>query len=554
MKVLVALANYGTNNDPYLKRVLDEYRKMPYRVDVVVLSNLPKDFGAGVEVIVGVPYKNPFAFPFAHKKVLAERLSQYDLFIYAEDDILISQHNIEAFLRATRVLPENELAGFFIAETSTNGSLFYCVLHGHYHWDPDSVRVRGEYTLARCTNDHSACFLLTQEQLRRAIASGGFLVEPHEGRYQLRETAATDPYTQCGFQKMIPISHLNDFTALHLPCNKWESAPWEIDSVLHRQVQALLDLQENGRPHSPLLEPETKLPLRPWSKSYYEPCRMDMISLVPSNARHVLSLGCGFGYTEEYLVRLGLRVVGLPLDSVIAACAEDKGVEVVYGDFETARQKLTGERFDCLLMSNILHLVPDPAAVLRSFAQLLGPAGKVIVGVPNFSYLPTTWRRLQRQLHVRDLAHFQKSGLHVTTRGVVRDWFRRSGLTWEKAVWPEPAPDVYPTQLGPLQVQWRRLRKRFWGFARPVLSPDLIVVGGTRESSPKSSLRGRFQGPTKCSKGSDRISLRTVLGALSAGRPVRGHTPPLMTLVNQVNPKTAGFTRDTLVDYFCETH
>jgi SAM-dependent methyltransferase len=477
VKILVALANYGTNNDPFLKRVLDEYHTMPYQVDVVVLSNLPKDFGPGVEVIVGVPYKNPFAFPFAHKKLLAERLSQYDLFIYAEDDILISQRNIEAFLRATVVLLENELAGLFIAESSKDGTLSYCVLHGHYHWDLDSVRVRGEYTLARCTNEHSACFLLTQEQLRRAIASGGFLVEPHEGRYQLRETAATDPYTQCGFQKMIPISHLDDFTAMHLPNKYWQRAPWETSSVLYRQVRALLDLEKDDRPRSLLFEPETKIPSRPWSKNYYEPCRMDMISLIPSHARKVLSLGCGFGYTEEYLVKEGLGVVGIPLDSVIAACAEDKGVEVVYGGFEEACQKLAGEKFDCLLASNILHLVPDPVDVLRSFAQLLGPKGKVIVSVPNFSYLPTAWRRLQRQPYFRDLGDFEKFGLRVTTHRVVRDWFRRSGLTLEKVVWPEPVPDVYPPQLGRLQLEWRRARQRFWGIGRRILATDLIAVG-----------------------------------------------------------------------------
>ena len=477
MKILVVLANYGTNNDPYLKRVLDEYRKMPYQVDVVVLSNLPKDFGPGVEVIVGAPYKNPFAFPFAHKKVLAGRLSQYDLFIYAEDDILISQRNIEAFLRATRVLPENELAGFFIAETSTDGTLFYCVLHRQYHWDLDSVRVRGEYTLARCTNEHSACFLLTQDQLRRAIASGGFLVEPHEGRYQLRETAATDPYTQCGFQKMVAISHLDDFTAMHLPNKYWQSAPWETSSVLYRQVRALLDLKKDGRPQSLLFEPETKLPSRAWSKSYYEPCRMDMISLVPSSARQVLSLGCGFGYTEEYLVKQGLRVVGLPLDSVIAACAEDQGVEVVYGDFETARQKLAGEKFDCLLMSNILHLVPDPVAVLRSFTLLLAQQGTVIAGTPNFSYLPVIWRRLRRDPYLRGLEDHHESGLHVTTKVVLRKWFHDSGLTLEKTVWPKPVRDIYTGSLSPAREMWQGVRKRFLKVAPSLLTSELVGLG-----------------------------------------------------------------------------
>jgi SAM-dependent methyltransferase len=450
---------------------------MPYHVDIVVLSNLSKDWGPNVDVVVGLPQRNPYTLPFGHKNILSERVNDYDLFIYSEDDILISRRNIDAFLAATQVLHQNELAGFVMAETGADGTQFFDVLHSFFHWDPSSVGVRGEYTVAQCTNEHSACFILTQEQLRRAIASGGFLVRPHVGKYDLREAAATDPYTQCGFRKMMCVSHLQEFTVLHLPNNKCASAPWEIDSVFRQQIRSLLDLEKSGYPSTLLIDPETKVPLRRWSKSYYEPCRMDMVSLIPSGARRLLSLGCGFGYTEEHLVKQGIRVVGLPLDSVIAACAEDKGVEVVHGSFETAREKLVHERFDCLLVSNMLHLVPCPVEVLRSFTQLLAPGGTVIVGVPNFSYLPTVWYRLWRHPHFRDLGDYQRSGLHTTTKRIVRDWFRRSDLKFGRVVWPEPAPDLYPPQLGPLQHVWRRARRRLWRLAAPVMASELIAMG-----------------------------------------------------------------------------
>src|SRR6266566_3832956 len=112
MKVLVTIASYGTTNDQYVSRVIEEYRTMRYAVDFVVLSNIPKNLGPDIQVVVGLPSKNPYSLPFGHKKILAGRVSDYDLFIYSEDDILITQRNIEAFLRATEVLPENEIAGF----------------------------------------------------------------------------------------------------------------------------------------------------------------------------------------------------------------------------------------------------------------------------------------------------------------------------------------------------------------------------------------------------------------------------------------------------------
>ena len=47
------------------------------------------------------------SLPFAHKAVFAENADRYDLFIYDEDDVLAPKSTIEAYPRATRVLPED---------------------------------------------------------------------------------------------------------------------------------------------------------------------------------------------------------------------------------------------------------------------------------------------------------------------------------------------------------------------------------------------------------------------------------------------------------------
>lgn len=112
MKILVAIANHGTKNMGYLATLLNEYRSMPFDTDIVVLSNIPKDLGSDVEVILGCPTKDPWSLPFGHKEVFADRISDYDLFIYSEDDTLITERNIRAFLKAVEVLPKQEIPGF----------------------------------------------------------------------------------------------------------------------------------------------------------------------------------------------------------------------------------------------------------------------------------------------------------------------------------------------------------------------------------------------------------------------------------------------------------
>src|SRR5208337_1353936 len=172
LRVLVAITSYGTKNDAYLLRILEEYRSMPYDVDVVVLSNTRKALGADVELVVGLPSPDPWSLPFAHKRIFADRLNDYDLFIHTEDDMLITQRKVEAFLQLRKVLPEQEVPGFLRYERSEDGKINYPDVHSHFHWDPASVCSRGPYALAFLTNEQSACYVLTQDQLRRAIKSG----------------------------------------------------------------------------------------------------------------------------------------------------------------------------------------------------------------------------------------------------------------------------------------------------------------------------------------------------------------------------------------------
>jgi hypothetical protein len=158
---------------------------MPFSIDVIIISNIDKPPSPDVGCLVGLPNDNPWSLPFAHKRIFADRLQEYDLFIYTEDDILITQRNILAFQEVSAVLGTEEIAGFFLVEYGPNGETNYCQVHGHFRWESSSVRARGPYVLAHFTNEHSACYMLTRQQLAKALASGGFLVEPHEGKYDL---------------------------------------------------------------------------------------------------------------------------------------------------------------------------------------------------------------------------------------------------------------------------------------------------------------------------------------------------------------------------------
>jgi 2-polyprenyl-3-methyl-5-hydroxy-6-metoxy-1,4-benzoquinol methylase len=468
MKLLVAIVNYGTANDAYLSRVLDEYRSMRgYRIDIVVTSNIAKNLGSDVEVVTGLPAKDPKSLAFAHKRVFAERKDAYDLFLYAEDDNLMTQRNIDAFVRVTDVLPDGEIAGFLRTEKDRQGKLYFSEPHYHYHWDAGSVYSKDGYTFAFFTNEHAGCYLLTKEQLRRAVQSGGYLVPFHHHRYPPLETAATDPYTQCGFKKMICISHLDDFLVPHLSA-KYAGNGAQSSDDFYRQLRAL-EAMSNGKPRNTLFPVATKLYHTHWSKNFYEPCQDKLIDLVPPGARSILSVGCGWGETEKRLIEKGFRVKAIPIDSVIAASAEARGVDIVYGDVEQARQRLSGESFDCLLFSNMLHLVPEPAKFMTRFTEFLAPGGSVIASAPNLSWMRLLARRFRFGKGANP-KNYDSSGMHASTGRLLRRWFRQAGL--------QPGKVAYEIA----EIEKRPADTMTFGLAKPVLASNVYLSGTALDS------------------------------------------------------------------------
>ena len=464
MKILVAIANFGTKNAKYLERLLREYRSMTrYKVDIVVLSNIPKNLGSDVEVIVGYPTKDPWSLPFGHKKVFSDRVSDYDLFIYSEDDTLITERNIRGFLRTVEILPKEEIAGFIRYELDESGEKYYSTIHSHFHWIPSSVKKVRDYTFARFTNDHSACYLLTQEQLGMAIASGGFLVEPHQERYDLLVTAATDPYTQCGLTKVICVSHLEDFCLHHLP-NQYIGRMGVSNADLQLQLDALISIASNGKAPDELFKGETALKQGRWSKSYYEEGVEDLIGMMPSKTKDVLSIGCGRGATEGILAEKGMRVTAVPLDSVIGACAKARGVEIVPSDSEKALDALSGRSFDCILFMNVLEHLPNPVGILSRYAKLLSADGAVLISVPNFNHIKV-WRDLLRGgITWRQRYDFEKSRLHFTTMNVVKRWLKRSGIKVVNVVYQYDGP-------------WHKRSDLLGGAFKTLLASKIIVIG-----------------------------------------------------------------------------
>lgn len=423
MRVLVAIANYGRKNRRYLAVLLDEYRRMEFDVDIVVLSEVRKDLGDDVEVIVGLPGPSPRTLPFAHRALFADRCNDYDLFIYSEDDTRITARHISAFLEESDRLPEPYIPGFLRFEIAPDGKRRCSSIHSKYGWLPDTVERINDQLYAQTSNAHSACFLLRRPQLERALNSGNFLIQPHVGREDMMVAAATDPYINCGLVRVIPLSRIEDFMVHHLP-NAYIGKLGLPEKDFQIQLKALTDPKLDRRR---LFETRTKLDTVAWDKSYYERPIPELREVL-TGAQRVLTVGCGSGDAEHVALGVGADVVGIPLDDVIGAAARQRGVRTLPPDFDDAFAQLEERSFDRILFLSVLHHIEDPIELLTATARFLRDDGEIIIYVPNI-YREIARSIVRRQRRPRPSSGgYDRDGVHPTSRRIVRRWVRSSGL------------------------------------------------------------------------------------------------------------------------------
>ncbi|MEZ6019210.1 MAG: methyltransferase domain-containing protein [Planctomycetota bacterium] len=430
MRILVALANYGVKNRKFLDKLLAAYRSMPHEVHIVVLSDRPKDdLGDDVEVLVGTPTEDPWSLPFAHRPLFRDRIEDYDLFIYSEDDTLLTPENLEAWLQVQPLLPADRIAGFLRYEVFQDGSLSYCGVHYHYHFDPKTVEVHGGEVFVSFTNEHSALYILTRDQLRRCLESGGFDMLPHQGRYDMLVSAASDPYTQCGLQRRICVSRSRDFLLKHLP-NVYLDRIGVPERFIQPQLDAILRIAAGQESRDELFDPKVRVDVHreAWNKDYHPVQEPRYLPLVAQPGQRVLAVGVGSGLLEMPWLEAGAKVTVIPMDSIVAAGLKARGFEVLAPNLERAIAELNGRRFERIVLHHILEHVAEPVAWLRRLAELLEPGGRLLVTSANQTGRALRMRKRREPYPLRRGMPFAESHYHYTTAKIVAGWIQAAGL------------------------------------------------------------------------------------------------------------------------------
>ena len=94
--------------------------------------------------------------------------------------------------------------------------------------------------------------------------------------------------------------------------------------------------------------------------------------------KKVLDIGCSYG---EFLVHFGQGSVGVSIEKEEVAYAQQKGIDIRYGNIES-EEFVLDEQFDVIFANNIFEHLYSPHYFLCTIKKYLKPGGTLILGVP----------------------------------------------------------------------------------------------------------------------------------------------------------------------------
>ena len=115
-----------------------------------------------------------------------------------------------------------------------------------------------------------------------------------------------------------------------------------------------------------------------------------LASLQEHSCRRILEIGCGLEPLFPYLKDYEHYVIVEPSPEFVqharsVALATGKPeIRVIEGYFEELPKEIfAGDRFDMIILSSLLHEVPDPGALLQAIRQVTDEQTVVHINVPN---------------------------------------------------------------------------------------------------------------------------------------------------------------------------
>lgn len=163
---------------------------------------------------------------------------------------------------------------------------------------------------------------------------------------------------------------------------------------------------------------------------YFENDRVDLISMIPVDAKSVLDVGCGFGLMGKALKeRRDVRVVGVENSPKAVNVARDNVDHLVIGDAERTELPFEKGYFDCIVYGDVLEHFTDPWKVVKYHAHFLKDGGCCVASIPNISHYSVINGLLSDSWEYKPSGILDETHLRFFTIEGIRAMFTEAGYT-----------------------------------------------------------------------------------------------------------------------------
>jgi hypothetical protein len=278
-RILVAIASYDFSQFPHLEEVLEGFHDLciaganvdiyihttiPYPVMLIDLlntrhkcSNISPRSGLAIYIILVSPSVRLHLVDF-HRTLFYEKVDQYDVFIYTEDDIRVTPHTIGAYLYETQAVSQivgpdqasnfnvgivryeyNYPNNLVIDDNTRAATANVTRVYWEHSWHPaipksvDAVPQESlSKTYVHMTNHHQGMYIATRDLLKAWKVRPGcnFDVvrerpgqknkpsQPSEGTQRVwMSSQMLYGSKHCNVQQVIPMDRFGQLSVLHLP-------------------------------------------------------------------------------------------------------------------------------------------------------------------------------------------------------------------------------------------------------------------------------------------------------------------------------------------------
>ena len=170
----------------------------------------------------------------------------------------------------------------------------------------------------------------------------------------------------------------------------------------------------------------------PGSYAYFEDVNVGLLRMWGGRrGLRVLDIGCGAATTSREIAKRGNEVIGIDSDPgavEIAATRLTRAIRANILDFDDLAAQFGGQKFDVIILADVLEHLSWPLDPLRRYLQFLAPGGRLLVSLPNVALWSVRLSLLAGRFQYEDTGVLDRTHLRFFTRSTARRLLETAGL------------------------------------------------------------------------------------------------------------------------------